>query len=460
VTRRQLWISLAVVVAVALGLSLLSVHGDIFYITHVANPIAHGHLNIYRYFYQTPALKREIANLTYPPLTYLFFGLAMAVGRIFGLFAQPDSAGAWLTGGQVFYLRLWYVPFLLLIGWVTRRFYEEYFRTDDEPGTARLAQVVGTVCPIPLFICFSFGQFDILPASLLYLGVFLLCRGKVMLGVLSVFAGMWLKNFPLVYLIIAFPVILAAYGPRRALGAMGAGIALTVLQYLIFRGPWLTASYLAFKYTNYDVIIWNGYGVRPSLSDILFPALLVLSIAIATLKTRLTTWQALVLLYAFTLTALLGPRFWQPQYVTWIAPVAILALLAGTSLFSLFSPLIYVGIGATYLFAVTSLFPDNVDAPMFILSGVAKPKTPGLGLMLGNLAEHQSTFWAAISVMLSVPSAILALRLLAPHWFSSLVPNRRISARMQLLLAGAFSLATYVGFIGLHLLNIHKNGPR
>src|SRR5262249_25985807 len=160
----------------------------------------------------------------------------------FGLFPRMATAVSWLTSGEVFYLRLWYVPFLLLIGWVTRRFYEEYFRVDDDPGTARLAQVLGTASPISLFAAFSVGPFALVPAALLYLGVFLLCRGSVLGGTLTVFAGIWLKNFPLIYLIIAFPVLLSAYGARRALGSLGVGVALTALLFWPFWSPGFSAG--------------------------------------------------------------------------------------------------------------------------------------------------------------------------------------------------------------------------
>ena len=457
-TRRQLWITLSALMVAALAASRLTVHGDLHYIARIAHAVARGHLNVYQYFFTTPSLNRDIGGLTCPPLAYLFFGGAMAIGRLFGLFGAPIPAipGLWLTPTEVLYLRVWYVPFVLLIGWVTRRFYQEFFHPGEEtPCNARLAQVVGTACPITLFVSFSFGQFDVLPASLLYLGVYLLCRGRVLLGVLSVFGGIWLKNFPIVYLIIALPVIIGAYGPKRALGSVAIGIALTWAMLWPFRGPGLDASYLAFQYANFDVIAWSWGNVKPNLTDQLLVLLLLTSVVLASVRTNLENWQKLVLLYLCSLVAVLAPRFWMPQYFAWIAPVFLLSFLAGLSLESALASILYLAVAGAYLMATPALFPFNVDIRLFINAGIAPAGIPAPGFLVG-LDKRQALLWSATAILLCVAPVIPAVRFLAPGWFAARAPARRLSLRTQLLTTAALSLAIYFGYIGIHMGHIAK----
>jgi len=172
----------------------------------------------------------------------------MAIGRLFGMFGvfSPDLRSLWLT------------PTESCISVVVRALRSAdrvgdsgaFTRSSSTPARRRRAcppgAVVGTACPITLFVSFSFGQFDSCRRrSCTWL--YLLCRGRVLLGVLSVFGGSGLKNFPIVYLIIALPVIIGAYGPKRALGSVAILASPDLGDALAVSGARPDASYLAFK---------------------------------------------------------------------------------------------------------------------------------------------------------------------------------------------------------------------
>jgi hypothetical protein len=449
-TKRQLQITLAALAVSVLAASRLTAHGDITYISRIGKVVAEGHLNPYQYFFTTPALVKELYGLTYPPLTYLFFGGIMAIGRIFGLFAAAPTAWS-ISVTDIFFIRLWYTPFVFLIGWVARRFYEEFIHPDDDVGNARLVQVLATACPITLFVAFCFGQFDVLPAALLFLGVYLLCRGRVLYGMLAVFGGILLKNFPIVYLVVALPVLLAAYGPKRTLGSLVVCVLLCgLLFYLPFRGPGMDGSFLAFQHMNYDVLTWGSGVLKTSVTNQLLVVLAVVSMVLATVKTPLETWQKLVLLYAFSLAAVLGPRFWMPQYIAWFGPVVVLTFLVGLELSSALAGALYLMTVGAYLVAVPALFPHNVDVQLFVNTGIALPDTPALDV----LSRNRELLWTAITVLIFLTPALPTLRFFAPAWFASLVPPRRISIRTQLAATAALSGVLYFGWIGVHAVTV------
>ncbi len=439
--------------AFAIALSPWAAHGDLFTIAWVAHHALDGHLNVYEAVLRGPA-RELIGTLTYPPLTYLLFAAIMVLGRPFGLFQRPDWAFPLpLTPAEWVFIRAAFAAFVFLIGWTAYRFTRDFIATGDE-ASARRTFLVAVTSPVLLFVAFVFGQFDVIPAALLFLGVYLLASGRLFSGVMAVFGGIWLKNFPALFLVVAFPLLWAEYGFRRVVVAVVVGIAATAGILLLFAGPGLSASYLAFQHAEYDVAFSYAGGwmdIRLTLANVLLLALLLASVGLAAFRNQLQLWERLLLVYVVSLAFLLAPRFWMPQYMAWLAPGLVLFPVLTAPLESPLSPLLYLGWNAAYLLATFLLHPVNVDTVMF--RWLYHPGVPPLAARL-HVAGARSEIWTAMFVLTLLLAAILALRLTWRDALARLQPVRAMAGPSQFRYVVWGSTALMAGFIVLHLSNV------
>ncbi|WP_242341256.1 hypothetical protein [Anaeromyxobacter sp. SG66] len=444
----RLVLAAAGVIVFALAISLLSAHRDLDYIVWASHYVAEGRWNVYQAVYEGPA-RPFIEGFTYPPLAYLWFGAIVAVGKLFGLYGYaPWLVPQPLTAVEYLLPRLSYVPALLVIAWTARRFWERFLRKDGEDlgGHAFLAALTS---PILLFVGFVFGQFDLLPSAATFLGAYLVATRRPFTGVLALFVGIWLKNFPAVLLVVLLPVLVTEFGWRRALAPLAVGVAVSAAIVAAFWSPGFREGYLAFRNHGYDAIFWDG-PVRTTLTEWLLAGLLVASVWMSLFR-GLALWQKAAILYAGSVVFLLAPRYWFPQYVAWAAPALVLFVLAALRHRSSFFPLAYVGLNALYLAATFVLFPDNVDTNMF---RALAPAVPGLTARL-HLEALAGPLWTAIALLLLASTAIFTLDVaLGERPDRRLEPVRPVPPRLQLTATAVASVALVALYVAAHVANV------
>lgn len=455
----------AIVVLLALGISMLAAHGDLSYILWASHYVADGRLNVYQAVLESAP--DRIGGLTYPPLTYLFFGTLVWTGRFFGLFHPADWSGPVQLGSLDYLMvRLAYVPFLLLIAWTARRF--ALLLLEEPPprhvdgttvagitagasGLAELAPLLAVTSPILLFVGFIFGQFDILPASLLFLSAYLFAARRPFWAIQAAFVGVWLKNFPVVFLVMILPVALSAFGLRRVVLGLGVGLVGTAAWLVAFRSPGFSEGFLTFRHTEYEVLsLAGGMGLKISLSKMLLLCVFAISVALAAFQTRVGHSEKVFLIYSITLAALLGPRFWMPQYVAWLAPMLIVLALVGAQTRSALAPAWYLLLNGVYLLMTFVLWPSNVDTNMFY--AVAKAGAPPLGSVL-RLSGKESDLWTAFFILLSSIAAFSLARAIYPTWLRQLEPSGAYTPTRLVRLTTVGSIAMVMLFVLLHVLN-------
>ncbi|MCY1022016.1 hypothetical protein [Pyxidicoccus sp. MSG2] len=455
---RSSWLfRLAVCGVVGLGLAAsgLAVHRDLDFILWASHFVADGHLNVYQAVYEGPH-QAALQGLTYPPLTYLYFGTLIWVGKLLGLFAYAEwNTPMVLKGRDYFFIRVSYVPYWLLIAWTCRRFAERFIFPDspERESMGRLVFLVGLTSPVLLFVAFVFGQFDLLPSSMLFLGVYLISTRRLFLGVLAVFVGVWLKNFPILFLGVAAPVLVVEYGWKRTAAALAMGVGLTSLWMRAFRSPGFSNSYLKFQHQQYDVLVWVGQdGLRATMGVYLLLAVVFLAVGLVLFRNRLVTWERLVLLYSWAFIVLLAPRFWMPQYMSWVAPAFVLFLVLWLRLESPVVPGFYLALNGLYLLSTAVIFPHNVDVNMF--HKLHRAGMPGLAEFL-RLDGLRNEVWTSMSMLLYLVVALIAVRMF--FWErvkKALEPTVVWSPLRQLQWTSALSVVAFMAFIGLHLVNI------
>ncbi|HZZ83571.1 MAG TPA: hypothetical protein VFE30_03450 [Anaeromyxobacteraceae bacterium] len=440
--------------AFAACLSPWAAHGDLFSIAWVAHHALDGRVNLYQAVIDGPA-RELIGTLTYPPLTYLYFAAVMAIGRPFGLFAHAEwTFPVQLTRAECISLRLSFLPFLFLIGWTAHRLTREFVLPGDG-ANARRTFLLGMTSPVLLFVAFVFGQFDLIPAAMLFLGVYLLASRRVFWGIMAVFCGVWLKNFPALFLLIASPLLVAEYGIRRVISPVALGIAATWGLLRAFAGPGLSASYLAFSHHEYDVVFSYAGGwmdVRATLSNVLLLGLMLASVGLAAFRNGMKLWERLLLVYVLSLIFLLAPRYWMPQYMAWCAPGLVLLPALLLRLESPLVPLLYLGWNGAYLASTFILHPNNVDSLMF--RWLYHPGVPPLAARL-HLSGLRSEVWTAMFVLSLLIATAIAIRLCARDWLHARFrPVSPLPGPAQLWWATSGSVVLTAGFMAVHVLNI------
>lgn len=440
-------------VLLTLGLSCLAVHADINYIIWVASYVADGHLNPYQAIFESDA-KDQISGVTYPPITYLFFGAMVWLGRLFGLFTYSSwSLPMRLSGAEYLFIRLTLIPWLVLVAWVIRRFSERFIQPEADVSVHRMVFLLGLSSPVLVFVGFIFGQFDLLPSAALLLGIYLLCIGRLFWGVQAIFLGIWLKNFPVLILAFSLPLLVVEYGWKRVSIAVGVGLAATVGILLAFKSPGFKAGYLQFRHHQYDVLVMQGaHDVRVPISNLLFVGLFLLVVVLSTVKTRLLFWQKLLFVYSTALVFLLAPRFWMPQYIAWIAPVLVLVVLLWLKTEG---PLIlgtYLAFSLIYLIGVPVIWPGLVDSNLFFLfdNAGARPLAKFLDIL-----RFRSEFWAVLSALLFFFGILAGALLVSGDRLRAwVVPTTRFSRSTQLIVGVVGSYAVILLLVLLQSINL------
>ena len=193
-----------------------TMHPDIFWVHMCASKMAyHGVFNIYEYvkinFYDSIV---SLGTSYYPPLSYFILGAFHIVFKLF-----MPSIGTWLdkysvllaSGDTSQYLELFKIPFLKLCSYLTVMKLP-YLIFDmlcglllilyfNKPESSMRAFKFWMINPVVIFGSYIFGQFDVLIAFFLMLGLFFISRKRPYAGIFIIGSSILLKSSPLVLIL-------------------------------------------------------------------------------------------------------------------------------------------------------------------------------------------------------------------------------------------------------------------
>ena len=319
---RERYVFLAGYALFALFFVLFAGEGDVWQINYVANFVARGHIDVYRYFAQTGPL--EHINTVMPPLYYAMEGLYLKVLTLLHinpvttspkwmfreLFGHLDRAHLW---PGLFVLK---VPNLIALGIGFYLMRKLVMRTG---GDWRVGAVLWLASPFLVSTSLMQGQNDLLPA-VVTLGALVLYRRESSVWtmlLLGVAAG--LKS----YTLILIPVTALLLSRRSLIRAIWLGLISAAPVALIF-GPFLSHDMIFRVFHAHDSgSLLSGFQVLQR-EVFYWPAVYVSILIVAWLlskddvdTTRLATMWLLTLLSIFVFS------WWLPQWGVWLMPMAV-----------------------------------------------------------------------------------------------------------------------------------------
>lgn len=348
----------------------------IFYNSHF---LSERIINIYEFLGQNPA-KANLGNFPYPWLTYLVCGVYYLPLK----FILGSGFTRWLSMGNdavaipeifryLFAMKLPLILFESLIGVLLMKLIAD----EDKRERALLFWFFN---PANLYAVVFMGQFDIIPAFLTVLALYLtIVRKKTGWGAIALGIGGALKTYPLLFL--PFLVLLATKNWRQRLKLAILGL----IPYGLFVFPFLGNVY--FRQSSFV----SGLSQRMFLLNLSigFEEQILLVLLGLVFLVFLADWRAgkqNLTSYFLTipLIILAGSHF-HPQWLLWAMP--FLALLVGKEK-RLFLPAIILLAG---WLGVVLLFDDK-----FLTWGLVSPFDPGVFFLPPSRELVQGVFSPAL----------------------------------------------------------------
>lgn len=455
----------AVLVVVVLIASIPFAHSDLSSFSWVAHYFANGELNVYA------AVLRDkpevIGNVTYPPLTYWLIGAWMRLGHtIFNLFAWLDEPNGWmefrwLKPKHVFWFRLLYLPFILMMPMFALRMLRALgVRLDKKRGFTAFVLFQ----PIALWTTFMFGQFDIIPAVLAFGGVALLLEGSLLSGIALLALGTMLKNFPIAFLLIACGLKLLFTQKREERGRILLGLAVfgavAGLIYLLLAGDAFSRSFLAFNQHGRTLtkLVFGEMELEVGSKVYLLVAALMLFVTVprfadhahrlqltAVLRRGLpavTLNRVIFFLCVAAVSLIYADRFWWAQYLCWWVPwLSTFVVFYSIESKSERHFAAHLAFNAAFLLATLVLFRDQNHA-IFRPEGVTPPGER-LSMIPGWLPWSIISAYALVHVVLGLLHAFRAFvatepAVLAPPHDGALARLGYVQAAMWIAFVGAY----------------------
>ena len=341
--------------------------------------LSSGVVNIYEFLAKNPD-KAFLGEFSYPPLTYFFYGLLYYPLKVI---LGPDFLN-WLAMGNdavavpnifryLFFMKVPLFFFEFFVGFLITKILK------DEKEIKR-ALLFWFFNPANIYAITFMGQFDIIPAFLTVLALYLVVnKRKVVWGAIALGLGGALKTYPL--LLLPFLSIIATKGLWKQFKVFILGL----FPYLLFVLPFLTSA--SFSQSSFvsglsqRLFILNlSIGFEEQILLVIFP--LVLLFLIADWKKEVGENLAGYFL-AVPLIVLAGSHF-HPQWLVWTTP--FLALSVGKCK-KLLLPSVILLIG--WLGTVV-LFNDK-----FLTWGLFSPFDPGI-FFLPSLRDLISGFFSPV----------------------------------------------------------------
>ena len=319
---------------IAIGLLLrlilmpFTVQYDIIIHTWISNFIAQGHIDIYRYYFNTygTIMYGKMVEIPFPPMSYLFFGAYVFLLKNLHVLNTLDywktdmAYNIWLPQQNrlLFFLKAIYIPFdilalIALLGCL-------------DPRDRRLAAYAWMLNPFILYIAYGWGQTDLIVCSFVMVGLYLAKRAittgetrKSLLSCLSIGVAACFKLFPLILLPI-FSIFFSKKLGRKYLYHLAVGLAPLAGSAL----PFVSGPFLAAMSSNSDYItiihLQNFYPI------FVVPAMYMLIIYHTHLSKIEYTFDRF-LAYGLAVFALLfGLGAWYPNWFLWVLPYVLLTV--------------------------------------------------------------------------------------------------------------------------------------
>jgi len=317
-----------------------TMHSDILFINYFPLFLSHhGVFDIYSY------LKTHFADqistlgwFYYPPLTYFTFGFFQFIFRpLTPLFeAWMNGVGLLLTSGggftqhytsigtsqiyrNIFFMKLPYLFFDASAAILILQFFDDW----KESLSAFKLWVFN---PVIIYVCYIFGQFDIMPAFFMLLCFYFVKKDSPRAAILSLGMGAAFKNFPFLFL-LPLAVLLGKNNLERM-----KLVALGLLPYFILLLPLYFSSGGFVKFALFPKVMGSKFDMR--LGEKMIFAIAYIAIIINAFfksgspkRLQLSVDYYLIIFTFFY--ALFPPSF---HYYMWITPAIVIAMVNNRNL--------------------------------------------------------------------------------------------------------------------------------
>jgi Glycosyltransferase family 87 len=419
----------AVYAVVALASVLLFAQGDIWYLNYVANIVATGHVDVYRYFAHTRSLRR--LDTVMPPLYYELEGLYLKLLSLLGINPTSTDLGPMFRAlfGHIdrgylypglFLLKL---PNLLALclGFILIRKLVLRFG-----GDWRVGAVLWLASPFVISTLLMQGQNDLFPADLTLLALVLYRRESTVWTMLLLGLAAGLKS----YTLILIPITALLLSQRNLMSALKLGLIGLVPVVLIF-GPFMGHEMIARVFHAHDSgTLLLGFHVlkrQVFFWPVTYLALLVVAWLLS--KESVDTIR-LAAMWLLTLLSIFIVSWWLPQWAIWLLPMGVLLAVRDRWF-------LWAWIAANVAVMVNNFFilPGNMDGAMlFPLFG--EHHWPVYGHILIYPAVFGSRFGELTYTVCMVTFAALAARTLQwlvwPDSAASSTPRAWVGSRVAL----------------------------
>lgn len=324
-------------------IALMPVTGqhDVMFMAWQANFITQGHLHVYEYLYERfgeAVMSHPAVWAPYPYGYYVFTSLWVTVLKGFALVDLAQWQGIWEVtrpARVVFLLKLAYLPFDVLIGYVL-------YRAGGRIGGA-LSWALWSWSPTALYTPFMMGQNDVYATALTVAGLYAASRsisdqqtpspkkglatpwrGGAWVSILLLGIGATFKTFPLLLVPVVALLLTPRWGQRLKLSA--AGVAIFALCALPF------ATSAAFR----EGVLLNEEGLKlfQESSVLGFPVPLFIAgyfflaaylIANNRASVPSDVWSAGLIVFALLFLLVPAPLYW----LIWITPLIVFQIGRG-----------------------------------------------------------------------------------------------------------------------------------
>jgi hypothetical protein len=338
-------------------------HPDLKTIFYNSHFLSFGVWNIYDYLWQHPQ-EAHLGPFVYPPLTYFLFGLLYQIEKIFaGLgFEEWLAMGNEAVGVANLFRFLFLVKFPLFVFEFLTGFL--LIRLIQGEKQKKIALILWFFNPVNIYAICLMGQFDIIPAFLSVLSVYLSLTGSWGWAAFALGVGGAFKTYPLLFL-----PFLAVASQKKWLEQFKIFLFglfpyfLTILPFINSKPFWESVLVSGLSQRIFLLGLPIGFGEQIFL--VLF------GLVILFLGQRNNLIKSFL---AVTLIVLGGSHF-HPQWFIWALPFLVVSVTSSKNLFLPFILLISGWLGVTFL------FEDK-----FLTWGLFTPLEPGI-LFLPSIRE-------------------------------------------------------------------------
>jgi len=307
----------------ALGFVIFAAQGDLWYLNYVANIVATGHIDVYRYFAHTPSIRR--LDTVMPPLYYMVVGLYLKVLSLLGI--NPTSTElTWMFRALYGSLKRPYLwPGLLMLklpnlialvlGFIMMR--RLVLRLG---GDWRVGAVLWLASPFVISTVLMQGQNDLFPADLTLAALLLYKRQSNVWTMLLLGVAAGFKS----YTLILIPMTALLFSQRNLITAAKLCVVGLIPVVLIF-GPFMGHEMIARVFHAHDsgTLLLGFHVLKRQVFFWPVAYLTLLGIAWVLSKDSVDTIR-LAAMWLATLLSIFVFSWWLPQWAIWLLPMGVL----------------------------------------------------------------------------------------------------------------------------------------